>query len=212
MNLCVSLAEKNLSGFQRILDTVQFAEIRIDPSELSDADTAALFTSHRKLIATCRPCARLNETERQQILITAIQSGANYVDIELESPPEFKRSLIECAAQHNCDVIISHHDYAKTPPTPELHAIIDTCFTEGATIAKIACQCQSPADAARILSLYADTRPLIAIGMGDFGRITRLASLYLGAPFTYVSLGDKQTAPGQLSLSKIEHIIRIFNV
>jgi len=49
---------------------------------------------------------------------------------------------------------------------------------------------------------------LIAFAMGDFGRISRVLSLYLGSPFTYVSLG-KPIAPGQFS---VDEIIKIINL
>jgi len=42
--------------------------------------------------------------------------------------------------------------------------------------------------------------------MGDFGRISRILCLYLGSPFTYVSLG-KAIAPGQFSLTEVKSIV-----
>ena len=47
---------------------------------------------------------------------------------------------------------------------------------------------------------------LIAFAMGDSGKMSRILCLYLGAPFTYVSLG-KPVAPGQFSLDQIKKIL-----
>jgi len=62
-------------------------------------------------------------------------------------------------------------------------------------------------DASYVLSIYARAQgiKLIAFAMGDEGRISRILCLYLGSPFTYVSLG-KAVAPGQFSLKEIRKI------
>jgi len=63
-------------------------------------------------------------------------------------------------------------------------------------------------DPAHVLSLYARVSKinLIAFAMGDFGRISRILCLYLGSPFTYVSLG-KAIAPGQFNLTEVKSIV-----
>jgi len=42
--------------------------------------------------------------------------------------------------------------------------------------------------------------------MGDHGRMSRILCLYLGSPYTYVSLG-KPIAPGQFSLNEVKSIV-----
>ena len=92
----------------------------------------------------------------------------------------------------------------------ELEQILTWCFESKADIAKIACKAHSPEDAARLLALYSFGRPLISIGMGDAGKITRIAAPLLGAPFTYASAEDaKKTAPGQIEAEKIDTIIKM---
>jgi 3-dehydroquinate dehydratase len=46
--------------------------------------------------------------------------------------------------------------------------------------------------------------------MGDYGRISRILCLYLGSPYTYVSLG-KAIAPGQFSVDEVKKIINLKN-
>ena len=61
-------------------------------------------------------------------------------------------------------------------------------------------------DASRILVLYNDIKiKLIAFAMGEEAKFTRILCLYLGSPFTYVSLG-KAIAPGQFSLKEIKSL------
>jgi 3-dehydroquinate dehydratase len=46
--------------------------------------------------------------------------------------------------------------------------------------------------------------------MGDLGKITRIASLLLGAAFTYASIDDrKKTAPGQIDSKKLKEILEM---
>lgn len=55
----------------------------------------------------------------------------------------------------SCKVILSHHDYERTPGTPALEALIEDMFTSGADVAKIATTAQHIEDAARMLALPA---------------------------------------------------------
>ena len=45
-------------------------------------------------------------------------------------------------------------------------------------------------DNSKILSLYKAPGRLVAIGMGDLGKISRIVAPFLGAEFTYASLTD----------------------
>jgi 3-dehydroquinate dehydratase-1 len=51
---------------------------------------------------------------------------------------------------------------------------------------------------------------MIAFAMGDLGKFTRVAALFLGAPFMYVSQdsGDK-AAPGQITLSQMRALLEV---
>ena len=73
---------------------------------------------------------------------------------------------------------------------------------------KIVTNAKTINDSSNILSLYSNSTNtnLIAFAMGDNGRMSRILCLYLGAPFTYVSLG-KPIAPGQFSLEQVKKIL-----
>jgi len=50
---------------------------------------------------------------------------------------------------------------------------------------------------------------IVAFGMGKLGRVSRLASLYCGAAFTYVAADSGQaTAPGQFTRSEMEQLLK----
>jgi 3-dehydroquinate dehydratase-1 len=130
------------------------------------------------------------------------------VDIEYEAKTEYKNDLIDFAHKHQCDVIISYHNYDKTPELDELEAIVHECYAQGADLAKIATHVNVNRDNSKILSLYKAPGRLVAIGMGDLGRISRVVAPFLGAEFTYASLSDNEpTAPGQISYDRLNQFI-----
>jgi 3-dehydroquinate dehydratase type I len=69
-----------------------------------------------------------------------------------------------------------------------------------------------PDDLARLVSLYSQPGRKVVIGMGEMGRISRVAARYLGAEFTFVSVEvGSETAPGQLSLAELESIFKLID-
>jgi 3-dehydroquinate dehydratase-1 len=205
--ICVSLSEASPEKCIRLLKGIEFAEIRLERFDGDIEDIWEIFSQHSNLIATCRPGPR-NNLERKDFLLAAIKAGAAYVDIEVESHEFFKRELTLEAKSHGCKVIISFHDFEKTRDRAELEHIVSWCFDSGADIAKIACKVYSTKDNARILGLLSDERPLVVVGMGEKGKITRIIGPYLGSQFTYASLDDgKETGDGQISISRLTKIL-----
>jgi len=202
--ICVSLAEISLEECRAELKTIDFAEIRMDTMDLGVEDIMSLYSSHPRLIATCRP-GRFGRQERLEKLLAAVGAGASYVDIELEADGDYKSEIIALSRAKGSAVIISHHDFERTPPRKKLDAVVESCFKAGADIAKIACRALFPRDCARLLGLLDDPRAIIVIGMGEAGRITRPAALLAGSPFTYVSpAAGRESAPGQLDKEHLE--------
>lgn len=207
--ICISIADVTADDACRIIRENELSEVRLDKIKFEENDIEKIFSSG-KTVATCRPVEGLSEAGRKEILKAAIKHGASYVDLEVENSDSFKTDLIETAALSGCKVIVSYHDYLKTPVMRELEQILSWCYEHGADIAKIACQVNNAGDAARLLSLYSQERPVISIGMGETGKITRVAATLLGAPFTYASIdASKETAPGQIDSVTLKQIIEM---
>jgi len=206
--ICVSLAETSVKECLAVLKEVEFAEIRMDKIEDISDGIRAIFSSHPRLIATYRP-GRKDKDERYSALEEAIEEGAAYVDVELEADDSYRNRIIRKAREKNCKVIISYHNRNKIPERAELEHIVDWCFDSGADIAKIACNVVSLKDNARLLGLLNDARPVVVVGMGHKGRITRIAALLLGSPFAYASLSaGKETAEGQIDWKSLKEIYK----
>ncbi|NLN62102.1 MAG: type I 3-dehydroquinate dehydratase [Myxococcales bacterium] len=209
--ICVSLLHEDADVVCRLLrqPELEMAEIRLDGMVLRDGDLARLFGTNLPTLATCRPTPNRSEAERAAVLIDALKAGAHWVDIEVEADDAFCTAVLQQARALHRRVIVSYHNYDATPDERTLREIVDACFARGADCAKVACQAHSPADAARLLGLMDSTRPVLAIGMGAPGRITRVAAPFLGAPFTFAALdAASATAPGQLALAHLKGIYR----
>lgn len=205
--ICVSLADLSYEELLSALEAEDFAEIRLDQLSLTSAQVSHIFSTHARLIATCRP-GNEDDSQRVQWLKKAIEAGAAYVDIEVESSNELINDMVEFAHAHGCEVIVSYHNFETTPYISELQKIVNICFEDGADIAKIVTKVNNNADRARILSLYTEDKRMVAFGMGDKGKLTRLLAPLMGAEYTYASVGaGKEVAPGQIDKASMLEMI-----
>jgi 3-dehydroquinate dehydratase I len=184
-------------------------ELRFDLLDTDISELLKLVTQGTAVIATCRP-GKMDEESRMQLLKEAMDQGVKFIDIEIDAGDAFKNEMLQYARQRKTEVILSWHDFEKTPSLNELVHILDQCYAEGADIAKIACAVQSDADNANLLSLYAKPGRKVILGMGARGKITRVAALQLGAEFTFTAPDRMHaTAPGQLTYSEFDAINKI---
>ena len=204
--VCVSVGEGSRDEVKAALERFEFAEIRLDLCRLTIEETADLFSVGKILIATCREGA-YGRNERLERLLSAIRAGAKFVDVETEADEPYRRIVAEQAKRYGCRLIVSHHDFEKTPSVEEMVLAIRRCRKQGADIVKFVSTANDRRDSARVLSLYdcCTDIPMVAFAMGKAGRVTRLACVPLGAPFTYAAVADdKALACGQLSFETMK--------
>ncbi len=132
------------------------------------------------------------------------------LDIEfntLEKNPSLRKYLKSTKTK----LLVSWHDFKKTPASLDLKKKLNQ-MSKMSTNLKIVSTAKSTEDSTRMLELYSKKgkNSLISFAMGDFGRISRILCLYLGSPYTYVSLG-KAVAPGQFSVDEVNKIINLKN-
>lgn len=205
--ICISIGNRALLNQVNELQP-DLVELRYDLIGNIPSAVSGLVTSSVKQLATCRP-GMITDQERLEILKAAIQLGASYVDVEIESSSAFINEIRALAHEKGCKLIISYHNYESTPDVPELKRILASCYTSGGDVAKIACQVNSKKDNAKLLSLYGEEGRKVILGMGPIGKITRVAALELGAEFTFAALSEMDiTAPGQLPFRKMKEIIK----
>ena len=205
---CLCIGFESVDKSLEAVKSSQMVEYRLDKISFTGR-IKELFAVDAQTVATYRQLEGVTDDARLDVLKQAIEAGANYVDIEIENSEAYKAELINHARKKGAKVIISYHNFLRTPPVRELEQLLTWVGEYDADIIKIACMVNDKKDVARLLYLYDSDLNLIVIGMGELGRVTRIASVLLGAPFTFVSYDkDSQTADGQLSADQIEDILK----
>ncbi len=211
--ICVTLqnrtAEEILDLLENASPAIQMAEIRLDRCPLTEDEIETVFSSSdTPLIATCRVAGDGNGTweEAEAKLQAAIETGAAFVDLELEAPKEVGKRLRRACSEYGTRMIRSAHFFDGTPSLEDLRETADRCRKFGGEIIKIAVSAGSEEEVTRVLSLYDEYEEgrLVAFAMGEVGRSSRLECLRLGSPFTYAALtSEEAAAPGQWPYSEM---------
>ncbi len=205
--ICISIGNINLIREVHSLQP-SLVEIRYDLVRKKPEQVLELLGGRVLQVATCRS-GHYQDSQRLDILKKAIACGAVYIDVEIESSVEFLNEIMNAAKEKRVHLIISYHNFNETPKREELLRILSECYDAGADIAKISCTVNSRNDAARLLSLYDEPGRKIVIGMGEAGKITRLAAVELGAEFTFAAVSEEAvTAPGQLTYQELTGLIK----
>ncbi len=139
----------------------------------------------------------LAETARLN-LFKAVMPCVDAVDIEL-SAKEILPDLIREARRRKKIVIVSCHNFKKTPADAKLRQVLQQGKKLGAGIVKIATLVHRRKDLQRLASftIAHAGKNLICIGMGAQGTSTRLLFPGVGSLITYTHMGQP-TAPGQI--------------
>ena len=214
---CISIAESSSQKIkQNLKDALKksdYVEIRFDFLKTSEIPKTleSIKKDLKKVVCTLRPKVEGgkfegDEKERIAILKLIAEYSPFLLDIEFNTIKKNKE-LAKYLRSTKTKLLISWHDFKKTPRLSELKNMMNqmTKFSHNVKIVTLA---KSIDDSTRILQLYNKNgrNNLIAFAMGDNGRISRILCLYLGSPYTYVSLG-KPVAAGQFSIDEIKKII-----
>jgi len=212
---CASVAEKTPKRLKQTLTKAlkksDYAEIRFDflnPSLVPDA-LQLISKDLRKCVCTLRPVSeggKFSGSEKNRISIMKLIAEYNpfLLDIELNALSKNKNLRLYLKST-GTDILVSWHSFKQTPNTSVLKKKLAQMKKFSNNI-KIVTMAKSVNDATRVLSLYKNNNTkLIAFSMGNYGRISRILCLFLGSPYTYVSLG-KPVAPGQFSVDEVKSI------
>ena len=191
-------------------------ELRIDSFDSPQQGLACLrsLSENREirrrfgLLATYRE----NDSNRGKRL-SVFQSAAALSDaLDIEYECKERQELVCLAHAHSCLAILSTHDFASTPASDGLEAVMDEAGRLGADITKIAVYAQSLTDLQRLLA-FTETHKehgLITIAMGEHGLFSRIAAPFLGSLLSYGYV-SKANAPGQLSLDELHDALFRFH-
>jgi 3-dehydroquinate dehydratase I len=221
MKICACLAEQSFKDCINKIKKINTLPIKIIEHRIDfmkNIEKLEEIYSQTKLpiIATCKIENNFkgNEKDIYNVLINAINAGCSFVDIDLNMNEEIREKIILQAKKRKIKVIISWHDFKKTPLEKELKDILTKEIKAGADICKIVTTSKSENDNNIILSLYDEIKQvnftnvkLIAFAMGTKGKITRINALKKGCPFMYASI-NKKSAPGQIDVKEMCELLK----
>ncbi|MDP4105173.1 MAG: type I 3-dehydroquinate dehydratase [Bacillota bacterium] len=141
---------------------------------------------------------------------------ADIIDVELFSEENGVHALIEAAHAKNVYVIISNHDFAKTPSKEEIISRLRKAQELGGDLPKIAVMPNNTADVLTLLEAtsvmfeqYAD-RPIITMSMSGKGMISRLSGELFGSALTF-GAAKKASAPGQVAVAELQNVLSLLH-
>ena len=216
---CISIAESSPNKIKiklkAALKKSDYIEIRLDFLKIEQVPIALEIIKKdlNRIVCTLRPKTeggKFSGTEKERISIIKLIAEYNpfLLDIEYNTLKKNKE-LLKYLKTTKTKLLVSWHDFKKTPKSIELKKQINQMSKFSSNV-KIVSTAKSTEDATRMLELYSKKgkNNLISFAMGDAGRISRILCLYLGSPYTYVSLG-KAVAPGQFSVDEVNKIINL---
>jgi 3-dehydroquinate dehydratase-1 len=135
------------------------------------------------------------------------------VDYEMQNAPEDVARVRTLARRHGVPLVLSFHDFQRTPADDELAARFAQAERLGADVAKVAVMPQSMADVHRLLgaTLQASDQlgiPLISMAMGAPGAVTRLCGGVFGSALTF-AVGAAASAPGQIPIEEVRAALAV---
>ena len=196
---------------------VDIVEIRID--QFSRFDTGYVLKEISKfksfsILATIRSSKeggkwRLPE-ERRLSLFREIIPYVDGIDVELSSR-KILRPLITAAHRARKTVVVSFHDFKKTPPNAALAQMIRRAKSQGADIVKIAVMPAKMGDLQRLAQLTIEKahQNVVVLAMGSRGMLSRIFFPALGSLWTYAYWKDS-AAPGQFHYLEMRRYMKLF--
>jgi 3-dehydroquinate dehydratase-1 len=145
-----------------------------------------------------------------------LTKNIDLVDVELFTGDSHVNAIVSAAKENGVYVVMSNHDFFKTPAKEEILYRLRKMQEFGADIPKIAVMPTSVDDVITLLDAtntmkkqYAD-RPIITMSMGGTGVISRLASEVFGSAFTF-GAGKAASAPGQIPVAELRTVLEILH-
>lgn len=137
------------------------------------------------------------------------------VDVELFTGDDAVKQIVEMAHANGVRVIMSSHDFSKTPAQKEIEKRLLRMRELGADIPKIAVMPQSNQDVLTLLSATDHVSaqldcPIITMSMAGNGMISRLAGEVFHSALTFGAVG-KASAPGQIPVDELAQVLAIIH-
>lgn len=193
--------ESDYGYFEIWLDYIDDLDGRFIDELLTKYEARLVFIFRRKDMS--QPI--LDHTEKIKIF-DKLSGKKCYVDLDIYHQKD------DLKLTENLNLIISYHNYEKTPDDKTLDKIVKEVKDFKPAIVKISTMCIKPDDSLRLLRLKRDLleqgQKHIVLGMGELGKITRVFGALWGNELIFIPENEKDSsAPGQISRAEFDKII-----
>ncbi|MDC5316563.1 type I 3-dehydroquinate dehydratase [Acinetobacter baumannii] len=220
--------EQALAQAQVIANTADadLAEFRIDLLSFASDTKQVIALGHelkkilgnKPMIATIR-----TKNEGGQLEISDADYGKTYqaylknpfmdwLDVEMFRDQKVVSEIVQKAHQKKVLVVMSNHDFQKTPSQDEIEKRLLKQDQMGADVLKIAVMPKSKQDVFTLMNAtlkvsQQTTKPLLTMSMGQLGKISRVATANMGGSYSFGMIGQA-SAPGQIDVTKLKQILQ----
>ena len=205
---------------------VDLAEFRIDLLEFS-ADTKKVIAlgqqlnqilKDKPLIATIRTHNEggkmtVSDQDYEKIYREYLKKPfMQLLDIEMFRDAGSVAKLTKLAHDKKVLVIMSNHDFAKTPEQQDIENRLLKQDQMGADILKIAVMPKSKQDVFTLMNAtlavsQKTQKPLLTMSMGQLGTISRVATANMGGSLSFGMIGEA-SAPGQIDVTQLKQLLK----
>lgn len=198
---------------------VDFFERIADPAEVLAAARAVREAAGDLPILFTRRAEReggqplpIGEPQVLALYEAVLASGCvDLADYEMDNEAADVSRVRALARRHGLPLVLSFHDFQRTPAADELAARFAQAHRLGADVAKVAVMPQSLEDVHRLLgaTLHASRTlpiPVISMAMGGLGAVSRVCGGVFGSALTF-AVGSTASAPGQMPIDDVRAVL-----
>ncbi len=202
------------------------AEFRIDLLDFAADSKQVIALGHelkkilgdKPMIATIR-----THNEGGKLTISDADYGKTYqaylkqpfmdmLDVEMFRDQQVVKNTVKLAHDKKVLIVMSNHDFQKTPNEDEIVKRLLKQDELGADILKIAVMPQSKQDVFTLMNAtlkvsQQSKKPLLTMSMGKLGTISRIATANMGGSFSFGMIGEA-SAPGQIDVTQLKQFLK----
>lgn len=205
MKICVPIKVKSAKDVFNIAAAVRrkgipLVEIWLDPLSRVEREEVLRKLQKPYIVKSLNP---------ETFIFACAVGKPSFLDVDHFTQVKYIKKIISMAHRHGSKVIVSFHDFKKTPSLNALFSIVKKSFALGADIVKIATFINHFEENVILFELTkrisGHGKKIIALGMGEKGKISRIGTPLLGGYLTYVAFDKKhRTASGQMILKNVD--------
>ncbi|MCX6837954.1 MAG: type I 3-dehydroquinate dehydratase [Verrucomicrobia bacterium] len=188
------------------------AELRLDQLQLPVVDLRArLAGNETPLLLTSRHPAEGGQGPEDPVaraaMIEPLLDLATLIDLELRSAMQMQGTIAKARAA-GVPVLGSFHDFQATPSDDVLQGAVNFAQQAGLDAVKFATYLNTQDDLIRLMQLAGGTHRLrlSVMGMGPWGRVSRLVLAKSGSLLNYGFIGASN-APGQWPVARLKELL-----